>query len=267
VTAGLWLARRRIGRGPLVAVLGFAGTLVPALGFFDVYPFRYSFVADHFQYLASVPLIALAAAGLARVLDGRPAAPAVVGAVLVALAALTARRTLAYEDEQALWEDTLTKHPDCAVAHARLGIILAGRGQYRPAADHFREVVRLTPDSGDDRLFYASLAARAGRTDEAEAAYRAVLAADPDSTAARLGLADTLARATRYAEAAAELEAVRARQPTDAHLHFLLGMVRARQGQMDRALHEVEEAHRLAPENGEYAQTLEGLRRANGKEP
>ncbi|HOW19171.1 MAG TPA: O-GlcNAc transferase, partial [Phycisphaerae bacterium] len=48
----LWGLRRRIGRGPLVAVLFFAITLAPALGFFDVYPMRYSFVADHFQYHA-----------------------------------------------------------------------------------------------------------------------------------------------------------------------------------------------------------------------
>ena len=57
VMAGLWLARRRMGRGPLVAVLFFAGTLGPALGFVNVYPMRYSFVADHFQYLAGVGLI------------------------------------------------------------------------------------------------------------------------------------------------------------------------------------------------------------------
>src|SRR5262249_8394678 len=66
VPAALWLLRRRIGYGPLVAVAFFAGTLVPALGFFDVYPMRYSFVADHFQYLASIGLIALAAALGAR---------------------------------------------------------------------------------------------------------------------------------------------------------------------------------------------------------
>ena len=34
------------------------GTLFPALGFVNVFPFRYSFVADHFQYLASMPILA-----------------------------------------------------------------------------------------------------------------------------------------------------------------------------------------------------------------
>ncbi|MEZ4652389.1 MAG: hypothetical protein R3E12_01985 [Candidatus Eisenbacteria bacterium] len=54
VLAVLWFGRTRWGRGPLVAVLCFLVTLAPALGFFDVYPMRYSFVADHFQYLASI---------------------------------------------------------------------------------------------------------------------------------------------------------------------------------------------------------------------
>ncbi len=76
----LWSLRERIGRGPLVAVLFFAGTLFPALGFANVYPMRYSFVADHFQYLASAGLIALAAAGLTKILPAR----AVRGAVAAA---------------------------------------------------------------------------------------------------------------------------------------------------------------------------------------
>ncbi len=62
----LWLLRGRLGRGPPAAALIFAGVLLPALGFFDVYPMRYSFVADHFQYHASMALLALAGAGARR---------------------------------------------------------------------------------------------------------------------------------------------------------------------------------------------------------
>jgi hypothetical protein len=65
VLVGLWMARSRIGRGPLAAALIFAGVLAPALGFINVYPFRFSFVSDHYQYHANIALIALAAAGAA----------------------------------------------------------------------------------------------------------------------------------------------------------------------------------------------------------
>src|SRR5262245_14207711 len=61
----LWMLRGRIGRGPLAAALLFGGTLVPALGFIDVYPMRYSWVADHFQYHATLAPLALIAAVLA----------------------------------------------------------------------------------------------------------------------------------------------------------------------------------------------------------
>ena len=53
LVAALALTCRRT-RGPLAALLLFAGSLAPVLGFFNVYPFRYSFVADHFQYLATL---------------------------------------------------------------------------------------------------------------------------------------------------------------------------------------------------------------------
>src|SRR5438093_10325315 len=49
VIVALWALRRRGGKGPLAAVLFFVLTLAPALGFIDVFPMRYSYVADHFQ--------------------------------------------------------------------------------------------------------------------------------------------------------------------------------------------------------------------------
>jgi hypothetical protein len=49
-------------RPPLAGMLFFIVTLFPVLGFLNVYPFRYSLVADHFQYLASLGIITLVAA-------------------------------------------------------------------------------------------------------------------------------------------------------------------------------------------------------------
>jgi len=111
--AALHLARGWIGSGPLVAVLCYAATLAPALGFVNVYPMRYSFVADHFQYLASLPLIALAAAGATRL-----PRPQVIGAgVLLALGTLAWRQALVYRDAETIWRDTLAKDPDSSMAH------------------------------------------------------------------------------------------------------------------------------------------------------
>src|SRR5208337_3446809 len=67
LVAGLWRLRRR-WRGPLSGLLFFVGTLFPVLGFCNVFPFLFSYVADHFQYLAGLGIITPAAAGLALLL-------------------------------------------------------------------------------------------------------------------------------------------------------------------------------------------------------
>ena len=66
---------RRV-RGPLAAFLFFAGTLFPVLGFVNVYPFLFSFVADHFQYLASIGVIVPAAWVLSFSINRMRVAPA-----------------------------------------------------------------------------------------------------------------------------------------------------------------------------------------------
>jgi hypothetical protein len=63
LVAGLWREAKQ-HRGPLAGFLFFAGTLFPVLGFLNVFPFVYSYVADHFQYLASLGVIVPVAAGL-----------------------------------------------------------------------------------------------------------------------------------------------------------------------------------------------------------
>src|ERR1017187_4350705 len=101
VVVALWKMRSRIGRGPLVAVLFFAVTHAPALGFFDVFPFRYSYVADHFQYIASFGLIALGVALVARAVT-HFRAPAVLAGfaavILPLLMILTWRQCRVYAD-------------------------------------------------------------------------------------------------------------------------------------------------------------------------
>ncbi len=146
VVVALWFARQRTGRGPLAAVLIFAGVLVPALGFFDVFPFRYSFVADHFQYHAGIALIALAAAAItvAGRRFGRNLSwltPLAAAGLLLALVAVAEPRTRVYKDRFTLHEDTLARNPDAWVAPADLGHVLLGQGQYDPAIAYDRRTI------------------------------------------------------------------------------------------------------------------------------
>ena len=151
VPAGLWLARKRIGKGPLAAVLFYLVTLFPAMGFLNVYPMRYSYVADHFAYPATVGLIALGAAGVAVALDrlrGRWRAGLIAACAMALLTgiALSNRQERNYHDAESLWLDTLAKNPDCWMCHSNLGKELNRQGRLGEAIEHFSEAIRMRPN-------------------------------------------------------------------------------------------------------------------------
>ncbi|MGC2626432.1 MAG: hypothetical protein WA269_06310, partial [Candidatus Udaeobacter sp.] len=59
VLIALWFVRAPLRRALFFAAAYYVISLFPVLGFFSVYFFRYSFVSDHFQYLASMGPVAL----------------------------------------------------------------------------------------------------------------------------------------------------------------------------------------------------------------
>ena len=111
-------------------MLFFAGTLFPALGFFNIYPFRFSFVADHFQYHASIGPIVLAAAGIMKIPADFPK-KGVCGILLGALVALTWRQSGMYASNETLWRTTVAKNPGSWMAHDNLGVALIGQWESR----------------------------------------------------------------------------------------------------------------------------------------
>jgi len=196
----LWVLRRRIGRGPLVAVLFFGGTLFPALGFINVYPFRFSFVADHFQHLASIGLTTLAVVlgGAAIATLGsrrRVIATAVASILLIAMGFLTWRQTLVYQDAQRVWEDTLIKNPDAFIAHQNLGNILLTQWKREPvnqklrsqAIEHFQSALRIKPDFAPALNIIGVELARDGHDADAIEYFRRALDSNPQYVRALRG--------------------------------------------------------------------------------
>src|SRR5262249_42046821 len=59
----LW-SLRRWSRAPLAGVFVYILLLLPTLGFFNIYFFLYSFVADHWQYLACLGIITPCVSGI-----------------------------------------------------------------------------------------------------------------------------------------------------------------------------------------------------------
>jgi len=155
---GLWAWRGR-SRGPLAAVLIFGGTLFPVLGFLDIYPFRFSYVADHFCYLACLPVFALVSYGVVAGLRRRGAGPLALALTLGllggALSLRTQRRARVFRDYETLLRDTLRKVPECWIAHANLAQLLASRpdpAQRAEAFERFLRAAALEPRDARNRL-------------------------------------------------------------------------------------------------------------------
>ena len=191
--AGLWALRRR-WRGPLAAdCCFFVGTLFPVLGFFNVYPFIYSFVADHFQYLASLGVITLASAGAALLLRRWPRwsrrfGYAVCLPLLVGLGTLTWFQSRMYADVETLYRTTIDRNPACWMAHNNLGLALAGRGQVDEAIAHYQQALTIKPDLATAYYNFAFVLAHLGRLDEAIAHYRKGLDFKPEDAEAHYQL-------------------------------------------------------------------------------
>ena len=168
---GLWLARRRLGRGPLVATLFFLGTLVPALGFVNVYPMRYAWVADHFQYLASIGLIALVVAAFDRAARVVPRS-IIAAAVLAPLAVLTWRQQRIYGDAETLWRDTTARNSASWMAHVNLANALADRGDTAGAWAESNQALALAPEVADTHYDVGYALAKRGQWPAATAAFR-----------------------------------------------------------------------------------------------
>src|SRR3984957_638603 len=216
----------RGARGPLAALLYFAGTLFPVLGFLNVYPFVYSYVADHFQYLASLAIVIPAASALTRLtnrMQGSPAAivPAGITLMLATLTYLTWRQSSMYRDPEVLYRETIDRNPACWMAYNNLGNVLAHQpGRSAEATPEYQAAVRIKPDYAEAHYNLANLLF----TDDPSGGiphYQAALRAKHDFAEAPANLATALARVpSRLPDVITEYQAAIRLQPGLAVTHF-----------------------------------------------
>jgi tetratricopeptide (TPR) repeat protein len=261
VLSALWLLRQRIGRGPLVAVLCFAGTLAPALGFMDVYPFRYSFVADHFQYLACIGLITLAASAGATICKRAGGWSEYVGvltvaAVLMMLGASTWRQCHVYRDLETLWRDTLAKNPGAWLAHNNVGVALASQGKLSEAMAEYTAALRANPDFAESHYNMGNALASQGKLLEAVAEFREAVRDKPKYASAHYNMGNALASQGKVSEAVAEYREALRINPDNVKGHNNLGAALASQGKLSEAMAEYTAALRINPDFAEAHNNL-----------
>jgi Tfp pilus assembly protein PilF len=161
---------------------------------------QFSFVADHFQYLASIAVLA----GVAWIVATRT--DVVYGTILVVgMAVLSWQQCGIYHDRETLWRDTVAKNPGSSLAQTSLGNELGARGAHVQAERRHRAAIAIDSTYADAWTNLAVELNAQGRDSEAlDAAREAVRQADW-LPVARLNLALGLAAVERYDEAVAQL--------------------------------------------------------------
>ena len=288
VTAAvLFIKRNSLLRPVVFAFAYFVITLFPVLDFFDVYFFRYSFVSDHFQYLASMGPLALAGAGIVTAVEKigvhRLAIQAASTLVILSiLGALSFHQSAKYHDVITLYQATLAQNPGCWMAEYNLGLALKNQGQLDQAIAHYRRAINIwpdyveahynlggayiekgefdealaeyrraieiRPDEADSHNNYGSALRELKQFDQAEIEYKRALSLRPQYVDARLNLGSLLLQRGRIAEAITNLETARRLQPNDATTHVTLALALMKNGQGSKAAAEFNHALQLAPD-------------------
>jgi tetratricopeptide (TPR) repeat protein len=282
----LWLIRAKWSRAALFAAVYYAVSLFPVLGFFSVYFFRYSFVSDHFQYLASMGPLALAGAGIVTACSrlaasGRLSAlpstrrhpppqgsgvahspvvtvplAGICGVLLLSLALLTWRQIAVYHNLVTLYTATLTKNPGCWMAHYNLGIALNDQGDADGAIAHYRQAVELRPSYAEAHYNLGRLLAQKGRVDEAIAHYEKALEINPADAETHNNLGATLFANGRVDDAMAHYRKALAIRPDYADASCNLASALLSNGDLDGAIAHYSACLALSPNQFEVQYNL-----------
>ena len=252
----LWGLRKH-SRTPLAVLLYFSVTLFPALGFFNLYFFRYSFVADHFQYLASLGPIAAAAAGIVQGTgllkkEFRQLTKLLLCCVFLSvLFLLSWKQSGMYSDAETLYRKTILRNPDCWMAHYNLGFLLANMGRTDEAKALYQKTLKINPDHDRAHINLGILLAKIGRNDDAVAHYHKALGINPNSDEAHYNLGFLLAYKGRTDEALTHYFMALKINPGSAEAHYNLGNLLADMGRADDAMAQYLKALEIDPNDNE----------------
>ena len=250
--AACWLRRHR-SRAPLAALLFFIGSLFPVSGFFNVYGFLFSYVADHWQYLPSIGVFTLAGTGFASWADRRRLPPSLratmVMPLLVLLGFLSWRQSRLYRDIVTFYQDTIAANPACWMAHNNLAIIYAEARRLPEAIQHYEAALRLKPDRFETHNNLGLVYVAQGRWQDAVNHFERAIQLNPRSHVSYHSIGTILRQLGRHEEAVGYYRKAIAVHPKYADGYNNLGLALLDLRQQAEALQALATALRLQPDD------------------
>jgi len=249
-------------RAPLAAFLLYTGTLFPVLGFFNIYPFIFSYVADHFQYLATlaliVPLSSILVSFLTRL--GKPADIVLPAVLLAILGTLTWRQSQIYRDRETLYRATLVGNPASWLAHNNLGVALLDKpGHLAEAKTEYQAALTLNPDDAEAHNNLGNALARMpGRLPEAIREFEIAIRLEPRLAQAHQNLGNALARnPKRLQDSIAQFEIALQLKPDDPQIRNDLGVTMLQiPGHLADAITQFQDAVHVSPGDAVFRTNL-----------
>ena len=244
--------------------------LLPTLGFLNQYFFIYSFVSDHWQYLACLGIITPCASGIV-LLAGQfkrwqawlePGVTLLLGGLLFLL---TSQQSRMYTDIETLYRTTIARNPACWMAQVNLGNILYQTNRIPEAMDLFKQASEIKPAVAHYSLGNALI--EKGRTSEAMEEYRQALRIDPDYAEAHNNLGNALLLTGQVSEAIDEYEQALRLDPAYAKAHSNLGNALVQTGRASEAIDHFQQAFRINPNSASAHNNLGAALARIGRTP
>jgi len=247
-----WVKRKSWSRSCLFAWSYFLVALLPVSGFSMMSFSAYSFVADHFQYLASMGPLALAGAGMSfaadRLFPGKFLLRAMLFAGLVlGLGVWSWQRAWVYQNEETLWTDTLASNPNCWLGHNNLGNALLQKGQVDDAIAQFQYALEENPNYALAQYNLGNALLQKGQVDDAIAFYKRALELNPGYASAHSNLGSALLQKGQADEAIAQYQLALEIDPNRALDYNNLGFVLCNRGRVDEAIAQYQKALGIDP--------------------
>ncbi|MGA2060896.1 MAG: tetratricopeptide repeat protein, partial [Thermoguttaceae bacterium] len=208
VTAALWRYRNAWGR-PFVFAWGFfCVALLPVMGFTDVYFMRFALVADHYQHISIIGLIALAAASWncwhrQTQAQHRWMTGSAAGIAVCTLMILTWNQSGQYRDTITLYSATLKINPQCWMVQNNLGVAFFDDGKLPEAKEHFQQALNLKPKYAEPCNNLGECLLKEGRLPEAIDYFKHALRMKPGYDQAYWNLVMSYVKSNRPDEAVA----------------------------------------------------------------